>query len=415
MKILIYGLNFSPELTGIGKYTGEMADWLSERGHEVQVITSPPYYPSWKIGRGYSKWKYFKEKFNNNVSVVRCPLWVPETPKTITRMIHLLSFTLSGAPILLKALFFWRPAIAICIAPSFFYAPQAALLCKIAGVENWLHFQDFEICSMFGAGMVKGQGINNIAHHLQSFITRRFNTISTISKTMCASAEKRNVSNKNIVLFPNWVDVDFMTPEADRSYFRRKWGINDKTKVILYSGNLGKKQGLENIVHSAYTLRQRKDILFLIVGDGVEKNALINQCKEYEGLNIQFHPLQPYELLPELLCMADIHLVIQKSGVADAVFPSKFTNILAVGGYSIITAAPNTELGQLVLQNPNMASLIEPDNSQLLTSTIRDLSNNGSVIRQFNKYARKYAVENLSKERILARFEENLKYNCKKK
>ena len=54
MKILIYGLNFAPELTGIGRFSGDMAAWLAARGHEVWAVTAPPYYPAWQIGEGYS-------------------------------------------------------------------------------------------------------------------------------------------------------------------------------------------------------------------------------------------------------------------------------------------------------------------------------------------------------------------------
>lgn len=54
MKILVYGINYSPELTGIGKYTGEMVEWLAAQGHEVRVISAPPYYPQWQVGENYS-------------------------------------------------------------------------------------------------------------------------------------------------------------------------------------------------------------------------------------------------------------------------------------------------------------------------------------------------------------------------
>ena len=62
MKILVYGINYSPELTGIGKYTGEMVEWLAAQGHEVRVITAPPYYPQWQVGENYSAWRYKREE-----------------------------------------------------------------------------------------------------------------------------------------------------------------------------------------------------------------------------------------------------------------------------------------------------------------------------------------------------------------
>ena len=78
MKILVYGINYSPELTGIGKYTGEMVEWMARQGHEVRVITAPPYYPEWQVGVNYSSWRYRREE--GEATVWRCPLYVPKQP-----------------------------------------------------------------------------------------------------------------------------------------------------------------------------------------------------------------------------------------------------------------------------------------------------------------------------------------------
>lgn len=91
MKILILGLNFAPELIGVGKYTGELAAWFGKQGHEVKVVTSPPYYPAWKIGEGYRSYLYRREQ-RDGIDILRCPLWVPSYPTTLKRIIHLVSF-----------------------------------------------------------------------------------------------------------------------------------------------------------------------------------------------------------------------------------------------------------------------------------------------------------------------------------
>jgi len=91
MRVLIYGINFYPELTGIGKYTGELAAWLHERGHDVDVVTSLPYYPEWQVSKSFSKWHYIFDS-TRGFPVMRCPLYVPSKPNGLQRIIHLFSF-----------------------------------------------------------------------------------------------------------------------------------------------------------------------------------------------------------------------------------------------------------------------------------------------------------------------------------
>ena len=118
MRVLIHGINYFPELTGIGKYTGEMAQWLSEKGASVRVVTAPPYYPDWKIGDGYSGSKYTFDNIDG-IDVWRCPLWIPKEKTGFKRVLHLLSFAASSFPIMLRQIF-WKPDVLIVVEPTFF-------------------------------------------------------------------------------------------------------------------------------------------------------------------------------------------------------------------------------------------------------------------------------------------------------
>jgi colanic acid biosynthesis glycosyl transferase WcaI len=110
--------------------------------------------------------------------------------------------------------------------------------------------------------------------------------------------------------------------------------------------------------------------------------------------------LQSYEALPALLKMADCHLVIQKRGAADAVLPSKLTNILAVGGNAVITAEADTELGQLCEQYPGIAVCVEPESVDALSDGIARCL----LLPSDNKTAREYAERMLDKESVLSQF-----------
>lgn len=403
MKILVYGINYAPELTGIGKYTGEMSDWLNKREHTVKVITAPPYYPEWKVGEGYKN--RFSSEQHDNTTIYRCPLYVPAQPNTIKRLLHLLSFAISSCLVLIRLLF-WRPHVIFVVEPTLFCAPMALLYARLTGAKIILHIQDYEIDAMFGLGLMSGGRLGRIAKACESWIMHRFDAVSTISTSMMSLAKAKGVTQEKVIFFPNWVDTDFVSPSADSHFFRRKWQIADETRVILYSGNMGKKQGLELVLDAAEQFKDKEDVLFLMVGQGAACAELQAIAQAKQLLNVRFEPLQPYSELPMLLAMADIHLVIQKIGAADAVLPSKLTGILSVGGHALITAEPMTELGILIEQFPNIAYRVDPENLNELTKTLNQMLNmdTGAI----NDVARQYAENFLNRDAILNRFQRDV-------
>lgn len=403
MKILFYGLNYSPELAGVGKYSGEVCTWLAAQGHDVRVVCAPPYYPEWRIGTGHSGWGYRCEHVFG-VRVYRVPLYVPSRPSTLTRLLHLLSFALTSFPVALM-LSRWRPDVVIAVEPTFFSVPGALLCARLSGAKSWLHIQDFELDAMLGLGMGRFGGLVAGLSAAERLIMRGFDALSSISQKMLERTRAKLRYEKPLFYFPNWVDTDFITPDADADVFRQRWSIPHDTKVVLYSGNLGKKQGLDVLIQAA----QRCDALFVIVGDGAAKADLMALAESLAVANVRFYPLQDYQDLPALMRLADVHLVVQKKGVADAVLPSKLTTILAAGGQALITAEEDTELGLLCRNFPGIARCIAPENAALFVETLQDmLADVDAGQRRANPVARRYALDYLSKEAVLTRFESDL-------
>jgi colanic acid biosynthesis glycosyl transferase WcaI len=403
MKILIYGINFSPELTGIGKYTGEMAEWLASKGHAVRVICAPPYYPEWRVAEAYQGRNYFNERLNG-VDVYRCPLYVPKSPRAGSRLLHLLSFSLSSAPVLLKQLFF-KPDVVMVVQPTFFCVPSALLFCKLSGAKSILHIQDFELDAMLGLGMAKHGWLSKFLYAIESALMRQMDMVSSISDSMSVKAQEKSRYSVPAHVFPNWVDIDFINPWVQTELYHLQWAIPNQAQVVLYSGNLGKKQGLEMLIKAAHLLSEQ-NIVFFIFGDGVERQALIDYANLLDLRNVRFEPLQPYKDLPALMLLADVHVVMQKRGVADLVMPSKLTTILSAGGHALITAEPDTELGSLCSKYPGIAECVEPENlDQFLTALSRMLLATKNGKPKINMVARDYAMTKLNKQIVLEQFE----------
>jgi colanic acid biosynthesis glycosyl transferase WcaI len=404
MKILLYGINFYPELTGTGKYTGEMFEWLCANNHDVKVITAPPYYPEWKIHSGYSVFRYKTEKISHGI-VIRCPLYVPTKLTTLKRILHLTSFAINSFfPLIAQSR--WKPDLIITIVPTLFCVPGMHLLAKLTKAKTLIHVQDYEIDAMIGLDMVKKGIFSHFSILFEKWCLRSVDLVSTISKRMMERASEKGVQRSKIIFFPNWAETTRFDSIGlnDLTRMYEDLGIDCNRKIILYSGNISKKQGLEVVIEAAEKL-QDENYLFLIVGQGGGKDELEDYASSLNLKNVIFRPLQAYERLPALLKIADCHLVIQKRGAADAVLPSKLTNILAVGGNAVITADENTELGCLCIEYPGIAVLAEPESSESLILAIREVL----CLPKQNNVAKDYAKNFLEKEKILSTFMDKVK------
>jgi colanic acid biosynthesis glycosyl transferase WcaI len=404
MNILIYDINYSPELTGVGKYTGEMGAWLVKQGHSVHVITAMPYYPEWQIHDAYKGKFWFTELIEGAV-VHRCPFYVPRKVTSLKRILHEFSFILSSLVYWLPALFRKRYDVVICIAPPFHIGLLPVLYSKLRKTALWLHLQDLQVDMAKELNMLTNQYFLNLLFRVEKFILKRATVVSTISEGMVQKTIEKEIIRQPCVLFPNWVDETHIRPLPREESLRAELGLSSADKVVIYSGSLGEKQGLELIIEAANHFSSQPDVKFLICGSGGGKARLETLVNDYKLTNVLFQPLQPYERLSALLATGDVHLVLQKKSASDLVLPSKLTSILSAGGCALITAVPNTTLHTVIARH-QMGIIVEPESTHALIEGINQaFQTDLTVVRQ---NARAYAKRHLSKEATLHRFRNEL-------
>lgn len=381
-----------------------MAAWLVERGHDVRVITAPPYYPEWKIGKGYTAYRWMRECWRG-ADVWRCPVWVPSRPGGGKRLLHLASFALSSFPIMLKQLL-WRPDMVFVVEPPLFGAPIAWLVSRLGGAVAWLHIQDYEVDAAFELGILRGNWIKRVVLAGEHWLMRRFDVISTISQRMQARARAKGVSDTRLVKFPNWVDLETFSGiiVSQSLKYRTELGIPSRAVVALYSGNMGAKQGLELLGDVARLCASNDSahlpIYFVFCGNGIARASLVAQC---EGLEfVRFLDLQPSERLPELLAMADIHLLPQRAEAADLVMPSKLTGMLASSRPVVAAANSGTELAEVV---EGCGLVVPPEDPQAMASAVRTLAADSALRRQLGAAGLDHAVRYMDREAVLKDFE----------
>jgi colanic acid biosynthesis glycosyl transferase WcaI len=404
LRILVIGLNYAPDLIGIAKYTAELCEDLASRGHTVEIITAPPYYPMWRVSKDYRAGRRDRETLNG-VTVRRVRTYVPSQPSGVRRLIHLASFAIAALPLACHRARKLRPDLVLAIAPAFFSAPVALLAAQAAKAQSWLHIQDFELDAAFELGILKGNRTRRVGLRIERAVLRRFDKISTISPRMVDQLLAKGVAPDATLEIRNWVDINQIKPwPSTNTEYRRELGISVDMQVLLYSGNMGAKQGLDVVAYAARVFRERGHMaVFLLVGNGPFRPQLEASCEGLE--NVLFMDLQPAERMAELLATADIHLLPQRREAADLVLPSKLALMLASGRPSVVMAAAGTSLATEVA---GAGTVVEPDDLEGWVAALENLAKHPDYQTALGLQARHRAETHWNRTSIMDKFEAEL-------
>lgn len=396
MRILMLGLNFWPEPTGIGKYSGEMVNFLQKAGHQVTVITAPPYYPYWQVQPPYDRQKGLQYETWNGASVIRCPLYVPARVTGLKRIIHLLSFRMSAHSVTLKELK-KQPDLVFAVQPTLFAAALANARTNGKRPHTWLHIQDFELDAALNLGILKKiPFLESAARKWEKHVYSQFDVLSTISHAMADRLIEKKVPREKIHFFPNWIDTAQIFPLSGENQYRKELHIAANEIVLLYSGSIGQKQGAEVLIEAFKLLPEEQHFHLVICGEGPGKAKLQGLSRGIA--NIHFLPVQPVESLNELLNMADIHLLPQKLVATDLVMPSKLLGMLASGRPVIATCVKGSELHNTV---KDIGVSVPPEHAGELAKAIVTLASDKSIREELGNKGRSFVLMHFSKEKIL--------------
>ncbi len=364
-RIVIYGMNYAPEFTGVGRYTGEIGEHLASIGHEVSVVTTAPHYPGWKSKDGYSAKTWFKE-IVASATVFRCPLYLNVEMKGFKRLLAPLSFALTSAPVAFYQILKERPNVVLAVEPTLFVAPVALLAGKLAGSKVVLHVQDLEIDAAFAVGHLRQGGLlAKLGAAFERVVMKGFDRVITISHRMAEKIVEKGVKADRVEMIRNWVDVDRIRPLAGASPYRAEFGLTDKDFVVLYAGAIGAKQGVGLLIEAARLLADRPEVVFVVAGDGPMRPALEEAAKSLPNLRVK--PFQPEERFSDFLGLADLHVLPQERGAADLLLPSKLGGMLASGRRILVTADAGTELALFL---GDSCTFVPPGDAEAMAAAI---------------------------------------------
>ncbi|VVM07824.1 Alpha-D-kanosaminyltransferase [Methylacidimicrobium cyclopophantes] len=401
MRILFLGINYWPEETGIAVFNTGRCEYLASRGHEVTMVTGLPYYPQWRIAEEYQG-KGFLSEGRNGVQILRCPLYVPERVDARKRILHEASFVASAT---FRALGARKPQVLYLVSPPLALGMAARLLSLAWRVPYLFHVADLQPDAARDLGMLREGPFLRLLFGLEKAAYSGAGRVATLTEGMRRRILEKGFPPEKVLLLPDWADPSlFAIPlEIERGEFCEERGWENRF-LVVHSGNMGVKQGLEVVLEAARETAGNLEILYLLVGDGAARPALEARARAMGLKNLVFLPLLPREEFHRLLAASDLCLVTQKREVGDIVFPSKVMTLLAAGRPLVVSVSPGSEVAR-VAEEAEAGVSVPPEDGKSLAEAVFDLWRDPDRRRRMGTAGRRYAEARWSREAALSRME----------
>jgi colanic acid biosynthesis glycosyl transferase WcaI len=237
---------------------------------------------------------------------------------------------------------------------------------------------------------------------LIAFYLRRADRVVAIGETMRARLEQKGAPRDRIVVIPNWVDTESITPAAKDNDWSREHGFADSF-VVMHSGNVGHAQNLDALVRATTFLRDLDDLVVAVIGGGARHTALVELADRLEADHVRFLGYQPRELLSLSLSAADVHVVGLARGLSGYVVPSRLYGILSAGRPVIVAADPESETARVV-QQEECGVVVPPGRPELLAEAIRAAYDGELDLAGMGARGRAYVVREADRTVAFARY-----------
>ena len=397
MRISVWGINYAPELTGIGPYNAALCRFLRERGHEVRMVTRFPYYPQW-TKRPEDRGCWSRTDMLDGLRVYRCWHYVPRRVTTLRRILHEASFVVVS---FLRQLALSRPDLILVISPPLLLGPAAWLLSRLKRCPYFFHVQDLQPDAAAGLGMVNDGFFLRLLRGMESIAYRYARRVTGISPGMLDAFRAKGLAGDKITLLPNPI-LRLVRPTTSLGAFRRAHALGPDDFLAVYSGNLGRKQGLDVLLDAAELVRDRR-LKILICGEGNQRAALEERLRQRPLENVRLLPLLQEEEYAQLMADCDLTLITQQPGSGRFFLPSKLLASLSFAKPVLCVADEESDLVRLVSEGQIGCNVI-PGQPAELAQTLERLANQPQRLRLWSDAARTFA-ERFRLETVFLQFE----------
>jgi len=402
MRILYVSQYFPPEMGAPAARAAELSRHWALQGHEVTVLTGFPNHPTGVVPpeyRGELRRLVVRER-SDGVNVVRTLLLPFPNRKAHERILNYSSFCASAAT---TGLFLSPPDLVIATSPQLLVALSGWWLAKCKRVPFVFEVRDLWPESLAAVGMGRESSLlYGALSKIAGFLYRRCDHVVVVTPAFKDHlVEHWQVPREKISVIENGVETQLFAPTAPAD-MRRKLGIDEKF-VVSYIGTMGMAHGLETVLEAAAQLRDHSpEILFLLLGEGSEKERLALLAGERGLSNVRFLDQKPREKIPAYICASDVCLVLlKKNELFKTVLPSKMLEFMSCGR-AVILGVDGQARG--ILEQARGGLAIDPENARALANAICLLASNRKMAEAMGQEAREYIVRNFSRQQTAERY-----------
>lgn len=403
MKILLHTMYYLPDFGSAPILMNELAVHLAAAGHEVEVVTTLPRTRSAEFpARLYSRDR------SGGFTVKR--FWTNAAPHALGR---LLAWNIFTAGALLNLLSVRKGDLLFLRTPPLQLGVPAFWAKALRGTRTLVNVQDIHPDLAIESGILRNPAGIRFAKALERWVYGLADRVVVISEGFKRNLLAKGVPEPKLEVIPNWVDTDFLKPLPKDNAVSRKLGLRDKF-VVMYSGtvSISGNRALERVLEAAKALASERDVLFVIVGEGLKKGALTARAAALGLDNVAFLPFQPYRDLPALLASSDVLLVPLDEEKSQLSVPSKLYNFMAAGRPILGLTTPGSEVAA-ILRATGGGMSVPPADVEGIGRAVVELKRSPDARRAAAGKARDFVVRAFAKDRILRSYEETLRSMCR--
>jgi glycosyltransferase involved in cell wall biosynthesis len=386
---------FPPEVGPAQTRLHELAKRLIAAGETVTVVTGFPNYPAGDVFPGY-RGKRFMEDSVDGIRVLRTWVFATRSRGFLGRLLNYFSFPVFS---LLAVRKLGRTDVIYVQSPPLFTGLAALWFSRLKRAPFIFNVSDIWPESAVELGMLRNRFAIRLAEMLERHIYRRAARITVPTPGILERLAARGVPREKMVLLTNGVDpAAFRESSPDRELAQRL-GL-DGHKVFMYAGLHGLAQGLDVILEAA-KLTRNPDVLYVFVGDGADKAALVAKAEAEKISNVRFLPIQPTSTLPALLNLVYATVIpLRRLDLFKAALPSKLFDSMAAGRPIV---APLWGEAAALVETADCGLVVEPEDAQAVQQAVEKLAADPALAQRLGEQGRRYVVEHFNRDDIAKR------------